>query len=389
MIKRLSLIVCVASSLCAQSFDTFLNSAINNSPYLKSSHLGIAQTALQGKVLTRYNNPELSLEYARFQADTGNNDNGFSIGVSQPLRLWGIGRDKMSLAKRQMQTEQSRYSVTKAQFVRELSLEYTVYANLKKQLALSNEELRIAQHIFDISQQRYLAGTISHGVMLQAQVDYEMVTVKIETLHLNALEQYYALLRYAGITEEIPLAYTHEFDLPSKMLTAANPELLYVQRQTKEAQAAAKVNTNAVEWATLHASYDSEPDQDIVRMGASIPLALFNTRSQEQQIAMLEADKLTLLAESTQAKLAIERKRLQQQRSMLLRLQKQYKKTLETQTKLLHMFEDAYTIARINLLELQNIKNRLISTKENIIQTETALHQNAIETNYITGAYND
>ncbi len=389
MIKRLSLIVCVASSLCAQSFDTFLNSAITNSPYLKSSYLGVAQTELQGKMLTRYNNPELSVEYARFQADSGGNDNGFSIGISQPLRLWGIGRDKMSLAKRQVQTEESRYSLTKAQFIRELSLEYTVYANLKKQLELSNEELRIAQHIFDISQQRYLAGTVSHGVMLQAQVDYEMVAVKIETLHLNALEQYYVLLRRAGITEEIPLEYTHQFSLPLKTLTSKNPELRYLQHQTKEAQATVKVNTNAIEWTTLHASYDNEPDQDIVRMGASIPLALFNTRSQERQIAMLEADKSTLLAENTQAKLTIELKRLQQQHSMLLRLQEQHQKTLKTQTKLLSMFEDAYTIARINLLELQNIKNRLIITKENLIQTETALHQNAIHTNYIAGAYND
>ncbi len=389
MIKTLSLIVCVASSLYAQHFDAFLNSAINNSPYLKSSQLEVAQTELRGKMLTRYNNPELSVEYARFHEDVGSNENGFSIGMSQPLRLWGIGRDKMSLATRQVETEVSRYTLTKAQFIHKLSLAYTVYANAKKQLELSNEELRIAQHIFDISQQRYLAGTISHGVMLQAQVDYEMVAVKIETLHLKALEQYYALLRFAGITEETPLEYTHQFSISSSMLTDTNPELLYLQHQTKEAQAAAKLNSNAVEWTTLYAGYENEPDQDIIRMGVSIPLALFNTRSQERHIALLEADKSTLLAKNTQAKLTIERKRLQQQRTRLLRLQEQYEKTLTTQTKLLSMFEDAYKIAQINLLELQNIKNRLITTKENLIQTETALHQNAIDTNYIAGAYND
>ncbi len=389
MIKKLSVIVCVASSLCAQSFDAFLNSAITNSPYLKSKHLGVAQAELQAQVLTRYNNPELSMEYARFQTDADGEDNGFAIGISQPLRLWGVGRDKMSLATRQIATETSRYLLTKAEFIRELSLAYTLYASLKKQLELSNEELRIAQHIFDISQQRYLAGTISHGVMLQAQVDYEMVAVKVETLHLNALEQYYALLRHAGITEEIPLEYTHQFHPPSTLHSANNPKLRYIQHQGNEALASAKVNTNTIEWATLYAGYENEPDQDIVRVGASIPLALFNTRSQEHQIARLEADKSTFLAKNIQAKLTIELKRLQQQRTMLLRLQEQHQKTLKTQTKLLRMFEDAYKIAQINLLELQNIKNRLITTKENLIQTETALHQNAIDTNYITGAYND
>ncbi|RUM65165.1 MAG: hypothetical protein DSZ03_03195 [Sulfurimonas sp.] len=196
-------------------------------------------------------------------------------------------------------------------------------------------------------------------------------------------------MRFSGITKEVPLEYTHQFIIQSPTPTSKHPELLYLQHQTQEARAAAKVNSNAIEWSTLHANYDKEPDQDIVRVGASIPLALFNTRSQERQVATLQAERSTLLAESTQAKLSIDLKRLQQQRSTLLRLQEQYQKTLQTQTRLLTMFEDAYKIARINLLELQNIKNRLITTKENLIQTETALHQNAIHTNYISGAYND
>ncbi len=389
MMKKISLIVFVASSLCAQSFDTFLNSAIHNSPYLKSSHLGVTQATLQGEILTRYSNPELSLEYARFQEDSSSDNNGFSIDITQPLRLWGINRDKHNLATEQVHTERSRYTLSKAQFIRDLSLEYTLYARLKKQLELGNEELRIAQHIFDISQQRYLAGTVSHGVMLQAQVDYEMVAVKIETLHLNALEQYYALLRHAGMTEETPLEYTHQFTVSAETHNTNHPELRYLQHQSRQAQAAAEVNTHAIEWTTLHAGYDREPGQDIVRMGASIPLALFNTRSQERQIALLEAERSTLLAQNSQAKLTIEHKRLQQQRHLLLRLKEQHNKTLKTQTTLLSMFEDAYKIARINLLELQNIKNRLIMTKEHLIQTETALHQNAIYTNYIAGAYND
>jgi cobalt-zinc-cadmium efflux system outer membrane protein len=53
------------------------------------------------------------------------------------------------------------------------------------------------------------------------------------------------------------------------------------------------------------------------------------------------------------------------------------------------MFEDAYKIANVNLLELQNIKNRVIQTKEALIKIQTAIDQNTITTNYIAGAYNE
>ncbi len=70
-------------------------------------------------------------------------------------------------------------------------------------------------------------------------------------------------------------------------------------------------------------------------------------------------------------------------------LKSKNKETLKTQIKLLEMFEDAYKIASINLLELQNVKNRVIKTKESLIKIHTALNQNAIFTNYIAGAYNE
>ena len=58
-------------------------------------------------------------------------------------------------------------------------------------------------------------------------------------------------------------------------------------------------------------------------------------------------------------------------------------------SELLKMFEEGYKIANINLLELQDIKNKVIETKERLIQIKTALNQNAIITNYMQGNYNE
>lgn len=118
-------------------------------------------------------------------------------------------------------------------------------------------------------------------------------------------------------------------------------------------------------------------------------MALFNTKSQEKQIAKLEADKAELLIKNEDAKVKIEIIRLQKQRDLLGVLKSKNEQTLKTQIKLLAMFEEAYKIANINLLELQNIKNSVIKTKESLVKIDTALNQNTITTNYISGAYNE
>jgi cobalt-zinc-cadmium efflux system outer membrane protein len=120
-----------------------------------------------------------------------------------------------------------------------------------------------------------------------------------------------------------------------------------------------------------------------------LPLAFFNTKSQEKQIARLEADKVDLLIQNKNTQLDLESHRLQKQKQKLMRLKEQNTEVLKTEIELLKMFEEGYKIANINLLELQDIKNKVIETKERLIQIKTALNQNAITTNYMQGSYNE
>ena len=53
------------------------------------------------------------------------------------------------------------------------------------------------------------------------------------------------------------------------------------------------------------------------------------------------------------------------------------------------MYKDGYKIANINLLQLQDIKNKVIETKRVLIKIQTAFNQNAIYTNYSKGSYNE
>ncbi|WP_415396970.1 TolC family protein [Sulfurimonas sp. CS5] len=389
MIKILSAVVLISASLFAQDFDAFLDNALKNSTYLKSSSLGLSQAREQGSVMTRYKNPSLELEYSEFRPDSSKDDNGYRAAFTQPIRLWGVGSDSEAYADATLNKAASNYSLSYAEFTRDISLFYTEYTNQRKKLELAGEELEIAKHIYEISKERNSAGTISRGEMLQAQVDYEMVDIKAQTLNLDIQDTYFKLLKFAGISKEIELDFKHEFKLDSDALSTNNPNINYLKSYKQEAKASSQINSNSVKWIDIRAEYEDEPDQNIMRVGASIPLAIFNTSREEMQIAKLEADKTELLIENENAKISIENIKLKKQRGLLLLLKSKNEETLKTQTKLLKMFEDGYKIASINLLELQNIKNRVIKTKESLIKINTALNQNAITTNYISGAYNE
>jgi len=381
--------VLLTTAVFAENFEQFLQKAIDQSPYLKAIAFGVDQAKEEGTVLTRYKNPSLALEYSRFEPELGDEDNGYRVNVSQPIRLWGVGNDKERLAKATVKSASANYVQKKASFIRDISLFYTQYTQQKMLVNLGNEELHIAKKIYEISKARYDVGTISRGVMLQSKVAYEMIQIRNENLSLTAMQSYYDLLKQAGINEEIELDTGHEFEITLVEGNTLNPDVLSLYSEQDKAVSQAALNSNKVEWMRLFAEYENEPEQDIARIGVSLPLAFFNTKSQEKQIARLEADKADLLIQNTNAQLDIENSRLQKQKQRLTRLENQNTKVLETEIELLKMFEEGYKIANINLLELQDIKNKVIETKERLINIKTALNQNAIHTNYLKGSYNE
>ncbi|NOR58813.1 MAG: TolC family protein, partial [Sulfurimonas sp.] len=276
MIKILSAVVLISASLFAQDFDAFLDNALKNSPYLKSSNLSLSQAREQGSVMTRYKNPSLELEYSAFRPDNSSDDNGYRAAFTQPVRLWGVGSDSEAYADATLKKAASNYSLTYAEFTHDISMLYTEYANQKKKLELAGEELEIAKHIYDISKERNSAGTISRGVMLQAQVDYEMVEIKAQTLNITIQETYFKLLKFASISKEVELDFKYEFKLDSDASSTNNPNINYLKSYKEEAKASSQIDSNKVKWVNLTAEFEDEPNQNIVRIGASIPLAIFN-----------------------------------------------------------------------------------------------------------------
>jgi len=393
MIKKLSIIVFLSSYIYAQNkaidFDEFLNNALQNSPYLKALNLSINLASQEGKKLTRYENPSLAIAFSQFEPDIGSRGNGFSVAVSQPVRLWGVGSDKNNLAYSMKEKAKSNVLFSRATLVQNISLMFVQYAKKKELYNLAKKELEIILRIYEITQARLEAGTVSQGKMLQVKVDYERIEVYLDFLELSAKQEYFKLLEIAGYSQEINLSHTYDFKVKNRTSLLENPALKLFKNVKKEAIAQAKVNTNKVEWVELVAEYEKEPQENIFRIGLSVPLAVFNTKKEEISIANLQSKSADFASQKESRKLTLKMLSLKSERELLEKLKTKNEKTLQTQERLLKMFEESYKIANINLIELQNIRNRVIKTKESAIKIKFATDANSIQTNYITGAYNE
>lgn len=389
MLKNILMSGLLCTFLSAESFDVFLQKAIKNSPYLESSAIAVQQTKVQGDILNRYENPNIELEYISFNPELGSSDDGYRVSYSQPVRLFNVENDNKELSNANIKNANAIFSQKKAIFIRDISLAYSIYSRDKMLLRLAEEEFQIAKKIYDISLARFESGTISRGVKLQALVDFQMSNNAKDLLSLNSIESYFSLLNYAGINEEIVIEDNYDFAINENMETLENAKIKLLKSQKNQALSRVKLNENSIEFIDVFAELENEPQEDIFRIGVTIPLAIFNDKSEEKMIANLEVSRVELMMHNENNRLKMDFLKLQKQRKSLRKLTENSEKILKTQAQLLRMYEEGYKISNINLLQLQDIKNKLIQTKRTLIQINTQSNQNKIYTNYLQGKFNE
>ena len=188
---------------------------------------------------------------------------------------------------------------------------------------------------------------------------------------------------------EIDLELNHKFEVISNKGLINNPELLAMRTQQDINLASLNIQSNTFDSFSLTASYDKEPDQTVNRIGISIPLPIFNTKREETKIAFLEAKKNKLSIENRSFQIKQELIRLQKNRTSLKKQIKNNEKVLSLKNQLLEMYMEKYKISQATILELQRIKDSVIQTKKELIQTQLTLKQNAISQNYLQGNLNE
>ena len=387
--KKLFLIPLLIGTLQAQNFEAFLAESVQKSPLLQTNALSLEQAQQKATLTTRYKNPTLTLQVSNFSLDTGNSEVGYSAGISQPIRLWGVSGDREDLAKAQTSQVKAGVKLSRANFVKQLSSLYAKYKRAVGSEYLAKEELAIAQNIAKISQSRFENGNIPRVKYIQASLDTKRVQNFLAQTQVAKTSAYYRMMGYRGLSQEVEVDTQYDFSLSNMSETILNAQIELSRASIKSAQANAELNANKLEWVSLYGQFEQEPDQSIARVGVNLPLVFFNTKSQEKQIAKLSADKAKLVTKNLTQQLAFKLRELQNSIQTLEVVEKTSKELLLSQKELLAMYEEGYKIANINLIELQTIKNQLINTKKNLLNITLSKELNIIQHNYLTGTYNE
>lgn len=382
MIKIFFPLAIVSTVVLAQPFESFLYKAIEQNPYLSASSLQIQQAHQEGNIVQRYGNPTVEVEASKFQSQ-----NGYRVAFNQPIRLWGVGRDKAQVAESLSNRAQASTKMQKAQFVKELSLLYIDYVQKQKLLELANKERDIASNITNISQERYNQGSLSKALLMQANVAYAHTEAMVMEQENESAASYLALIEFSGIPEELVVDFDHPFDLPKD--DKENPDILVKESQNSLELAQIQTQSYAVESLGLFGGYEKEPQQNIYRMGISFPLALFNTKQEEKSLKTLLAQQNAMVVKGDKNRLRIRKKSLANTIQTLKQLILKREENFKNEALLLGTYSDAFAIANINLLELFEIKNRMIQTRKEIIILESERNRSIVEYTYLSGNYNE
>jgi cobalt-zinc-cadmium efflux system outer membrane protein len=369
----------------AESFDTLLSKALSQNYSLKSDNINIQKEIIRGDISTRWDNPQLELELSRFDESLG--DMGFRTSVTQSIPLPSIQRDREILSTKEVELKRANYRLNRAKYIKNLSLLYVDYVGRSNLYKSSLDETKIAKDIYALVEAREGAGSVSRGELLRARVDYDMAMESKDSVGLSETKSYYRLLKYANISKNIDISTSYKFKVIHR--NTHNPTINLLKSSQSRDIAKSNLESHIIKSVGLFGEYEEDRGEGVVRLGVSIPLGINDRKDEEIQLSKLESKQNLLKLDRERIRLEITLNELRDEAKALDRLKDKNQKILSDEKILLEKFQEAYRIATINLIELQEVKNRLIQTQNRLIKIEMAKSQNTIEQNYILGVYND
>jgi len=379
----------IVVNLHALTYEELLEQALKNNTQLQIVKNQAQKMNLQGQITTRRENPNLEFEVADFSAKRllRQNSVGARVGVTQSLLLPWVKSDKERVTNSKIELEEENYKLEKSLFVYRFNLKYLAYKEAKEREFLAEEALSISQRVLDIAQERFEQGSIAKHEVIQAQIEKSESLSTLNTLRLNSIEAKNRLLLFSNVTEEISLEGKYLF--LEKESNSNHPLLGVTEKKEAIAIASLKVASHNIENIELFSEIESEPDQDVFRVGLSIPLPIFNTKSQEKQLAKLELQNQSLALATQKRAINLELPQLKNEIRIQEELRVHDENLLNEQRGLLEMYQEGYAIAKINLLKLNTLKKELLNTQKRIVETSSLIEKNNIKINYLQGAYNE
>ena len=377
------------ANLHAISYEELLELALQNNTSLQINKSQEERAKLKGQIETRLQNPNIEFEVADFSSKRLLRENAFGtrVGISQSLLLPSVKVDKKALAQSRVEVVKQNFELEKSEFIYRFNMYYLDYREVVAKEQLQEEALAISKKIRSVVERRFEAGSIAKSEVLQARIEEHEVLSQGKQRSLESLVKNNALLRFANVQESTTVNTYHSFN--EKSTTSLHPFLSLTEKKEEVARAELAVASHTMQSIQLFSEIEVEPDQDIFRVGVSIPLPMFNKNSQEKQLAKIAINNQKLALASAKRSLDLELLQLQSEIEEKELVKANYEALVEEQNRLLEMYQLGYKLAKVNLLKLSNIKKELLKTKENLLVTSFSIEKNIIKINYLKGAYHE
>jgi len=391
MLKIIMISLGLSLTAFGMSYKAFKHYTEKNAKALQSQALSLQTTQEKNKILLRSKNPTLGLEASRFNPNSIDASFQYTGSITQTVRTGNYYGGLEDKANANILLQQAYIQDGKAGYIRTLENFYTEYVYQSKLLALLKEEYKLSNKVTKIVEERYKNGSENKVAYLQAKT--ETITLKTQMFttkqQMNSL--YYQLLAIAGLSKKVSLdkQFIYPISASIKSIKKQNTKQQILQAKVKLLESQIRMNESSINSYDVYTSIEDEPDQSIIRVGISIPLPLFNDKSEEKMLAKLQREQLTLDSEQLSLNLHSQKEMI---KASLKELNNQYYalKTLKKEQQTLNtLLQEGYKIAQGSIFVMMNTKDKLIQTQKALLQTQKAINTQKIELRFIQGDYND
>lgn len=263
---------------------------LKDHPDLGASQAQI-ESAKAGLVTAKaYPNPELEFNGGPMTPRHGGTSRGatLGLGIAQPLDMPTLREKRGALANRHIERSEAALNATRVNLLLQVEQAYFEILRLEQAQQITLEGVEQLMQVRERVMLRVKIGEAPNYDLIKAEAEMlnanrihetNMLRLEQARTHLRALLGYAVEEDFDLVKTEFNTAPLPERDELWKEIESRNPDLIQTQSDTRIAQARLALEQQLrTPQVTVRALFEQEPEMRSWRIGASLPLPLWNQR---------------------------------------------------------------------------------------------------------------
>lgn len=201
--------------------------ALQQNPALNAARTTIDRAQGNRLQAGRWQNPELSIDYATDQTFNNEGEHAYSVGFEQRFPVTNRLRLQKAIAEDEIELAQAEVANQVRLLTREVEASVAEATALEAQMKLRDERLELNRTFAQFMESRIETGEVSSVETNQVQIELYAVEQEKQELSNALLLELAKLKQLIGTDVDTELRLTHQFELP-----AALPQLTSLTQQT-------------------------------------------------------------------------------------------------------------------------------------------------------------